>query len=369
MSVITYIESFHLSEFKIWSLIAVSGLLVTVLGHYLEIFLYQRTKKLLKKSKSFWTKDLVWALHKPLGLMIWLWGVTYAGEFAKKEALHPQIFFWIVPFRDCGAIILITWFLLRLFKKLERRIFDHGHSHIAKIDKTTAHALAQVTRILIIFSSSLVLLKYFFSISFTGLWAIGGAGSIIVGLAAKDLLANFFGAIMIYFDRPFSIGDSIRSSNKELEGCVESIGWRLTCIRTADKSPLYIPNSVFATMCIENTSLMTSRLINETIKIRYQDIARLEEIITSVRDMLHNHHEIDNSKSVIVNLVTFGSSSLEILVYCFTNTIERIAYQQIKQEILLNIFQIVHAHGAEFAIPTHNLTLPNSAEFMLSKSN
>jgi len=74
--------------------------------------------------------------------------------------------------------------------------------------------------------------------SISGVLAFGGIGGIAVGFAARDLLANFFGGFMIYMDRPFDVGDWIRSPDQEIEGTVEKIGWRLTTIRTFDKRPL-----------------------------------------------------------------------------------------------------------------------------------
>ena len=110
------------------------------------------------------------------------------------------------------------------------------------------------------------------------IFAIG----IAVGFAAKDLLANFFGGLMVYLDRPFAIGDWIRSPDREIEGTVEEIGWRVTCIRTFDKRPIYVPNSVFTQVTVENPSRMLNRRIYETIGVRYDDAAKVRDIITDV---------------------------------------------------------------------------------------
>ena len=87
---------------------------------------------------------------------------------------------------------------------------------------------------------------------------------------------------MIYLDRPFSVGDWIRSPDKEIEGTVEDIGWRLTRIRTFDKRPLYIPNSIFASISVENPSRMSNRRIYEKIGIRYDDVSKMNTIVTEV---------------------------------------------------------------------------------------
>lgn len=70
--------------------------------------------------------------------------------------------------------------------------------------------------------------------SLSGLLTFGGIGGIAVGMAGKDVLSNFFSGIMLYFDRPFSIGDWIRSPDRNIEGTVAEIGWRITRINTFD---------------------------------------------------------------------------------------------------------------------------------------
>ena len=86
-------------------------------------------------------------------------------------------------------------------------------------------------------------------------------------ITAKDLLSNFFGGLFIYMDRPFAVGDWIRSPDRELEGVVEKIGWRVTVIRTFDKRPLYVPNSVFSSFLIRvNLYLWVPQFIAPALK-------------------------------------------------------------------------------------------------------
>ena len=80
--------------------------------------------------------------------------------------------------------------------------------------------------------------------------------------------------MFVYLDRPFAVGDWVRSPDREIEGTVENIGWRVTRIRTFDKRPLYIPNSIFSQIAVENPSRMSNRRIKETIGIRYDDASK-----------------------------------------------------------------------------------------------
>ncbi|MEF1299785.1 mechanosensitive ion channel family protein, partial [Vibrio parahaemolyticus] len=176
-----------------------------------------------------------------------------------------------------------------------------------------------------------------FGLSLSGLLTFGGVGGLIVGLAAKDLLSNFFGGLMIYFDRPFKVGDWIRSPDRQIEGTVERIGWRMTSIRTFDKRPLYVPNSVFSNIVVENPSRMLNRRIYEVVGLRYDDADKVPEIITAVREMLKNHKDIDTRQTLIVNFDTFGPSSLNFFIYTFTKTVNWVRYHEVKQDVLLKV--------------------------------
>ncbi len=194
-------------------------------------------------------------------------------------------------------------------------------------------------------------------VSISAVLAFGGIGGIAIGFAAKDLLANFFGGLMIYLDRPFSVGDWIRSSDRNIEGTVEYIGWRQTRIRTFDKRPLYVPNAIFNNITVENPSRMKNRRIYETIGLRYDDIGNVSTIIQQVKNMLINHPDIDANQTLIVNLNQFSDSSIDFFVYTFTKTTNWVEFHQIKQAVLLEIAEIVAANKAEIAYPTQRLQL------------
>jgi MscS family membrane protein len=102
---------------------------------------------------------------------------------------------------------------------------------------------------------------------------------------------------------------------------------------------------------------MFNRRIYETIGLRYQDADHMAVIVTQVRDMLSNHDDIDLRRTLIVNFVSFGPSSLDFFVYAFTKTTVWVDFHQIKEEILLKILHIIHANGADVAFPTQSLQI------------
>ncbi len=310
----------------------------------------------LKATKNPWDDALMEALAKPLSLLIWVVGTAFAANIAADVSGAP-IFAAVTPLRDVGVVAALTWFLVRMAKRVERNLIVGREQAGKSVDHTSVNAIARLVRMSIVITSVLVTLQTL-GYSISGVLAFGGIGGIAVGFAAKDLLANFFGGLMLYMDRPFSVGDWVRSPDREIEGTVEEIGWRLTRIRTFDKRPLYIPNSAFASIAVENPSRMGHRRIYETIGIRYADEASMQTITEQVTNMLREHPAIAAEQTLMVHFDRFGPSSLDFFVYCFTRTTAWTEFHEIKQKILLLIAGIIAANGAEIAFPTTTLDIP-----------
>jgi MscS family membrane protein len=293
-------------------------------------------------------------------VLIWLLGITFAAQIVGEQT-DASIFGITDEVREVGVIAAIAWTLVRFVNFAEQNVLARSTAEGETIDRTTADAIAKLLRVSILITATLVVLQTLgFSIS--GVLAFGGIGGIAVGFAAKDLLANFFGGLMIYLDRPFAVGEWIRSPDREIEGTVEKIGWRLTQIRTFDKRPLYVPNSAFASIAVQNPSRMSNRRIYETIGVRYDDVAVLPGIVRDVESMLREHPAIDAEQTLMVNFNTFGPSSLDFFIYTFTRTTRWVEFHQIKQDILFRISDIIAAHGAEIAFPTSTIHLADGNE-------
>ena len=283
---------------------------------------------------------------------VWVVGVSWAAEIVGGNA-QAEIFRYVGRARDVAVIWLLVWFALRFIRFVEAHLVDAVYDRKRSVDLTTATAISKLLRAAV-FITGVLLVMQALGFSIAGVLAFGGIGGIAVGFAARDLLANFFGALMLFLDRPFSVGDWIRSPDKDIEGTVEEIGWRFTRIRTFDQRPLYVPNSSFTSLTVENPSRMSNRRIYETIGVRYDDLAVLPAIVADVEDLLRNHPAVDTSRTLMVNLVTFGPSSLDFFVYTFTRTVVWEEFHAIKQEILFQIAEIISSHGAEVAFPNAN---------------
>ncbi|MEE4245463.1 MAG: mechanosensitive ion channel family protein [Kangiellaceae bacterium] len=321
-----------------------------------------QTKLLL--TKTFWDDALFDALSSPVTWVIWVTGVTYAIESSQSNYLIELIEIKLggnaepVLIRDVIFIGLFGWFLTRFIHNAEAHLIDHQPEKAQddRVDPTTINAISKLLRVSVTITITLVILQTI-GVSISAVLAFGGIGGIAVGFAAKDLLANFFGGLMIYLDRPFAVGDWVRSPDRNIEGTVEYVGWRQTRIRTFDKRPLYIPNSVFNNIAVENPSRMSHRRIYETIGVRYQDIGAMKSIVDDVKSMLRSHDEIAQDQTMIVNFDAFSESSVDFFVYTFTKTKDWILYHEIKQDVLLKIAEIIARHNAEIAFPTRTIEM------------
>lgn len=329
--------------------------LATAAVSYISRFVFTKIEQKFEKTENLWDDALLYAAIKPVSLAIWIVGLSLAA-YTANQYVPSDAFALVDDVQRIGVIFCLTWFIVGFISRTESLLIDPSR-RAEPLDETTVHAIGKLLRASIIITAVLVVLQTLgFSIS--GVLAFGGIGGIAVGFAAKDLLANFFGGLMVYLDRPFKVGDWIRSPDKEIEGTVEKIGWRLTTIRTFDKRPLYVPNQVFTNISVQNPSRMSHRRIYEKIGVRYDDASQVTTIVSKVKDMLSNHPDIDTSQTLIVNFDAFGASSLDFFIYTFTKTTDWIEYHKVKEKVLVEIINIVEGEGAEFAFPTSTVHLP-----------
>lgn len=332
----------------------VSLLLLVLTGlvlHLLMGVLLKRLHIVARRSTQNWDDVVITALEVPVRFVLWVVVFYLALDIYPVAAGVQQT---LLQVYDTALVFLLAWFLHRLISGVEGELLDEARGGRSSTDRATVRAVSKLARITLWIVAGLMVLQSI-GVSVSGLLAFGGIGGIAVGFAAKDLLANFFGGLSIYLDRPFTMGDWIRSPDKQIEGTVEDIGWRLTRIRTFDQRPLYVPNAIFSQIAVENPSRMFNRRIYETIGIRYQDADKMAAIVAEVRAMLEQHPDIDLSRTLIVNFVSFGPSSLDFFVYVFTRTTVWVEFHAVKQDVLLKILGIIHDNGADVAFPTRTV--------------
>lgn len=306
-------------------------------------------QKGLRRTRYAWDDTFIASLHLPLQVFIWLY--TLCGVI---EILQPLIHLFIFrPYlpkvRLLAFTICIIWFLLRYIARLEVRLLDAEHA--ARFSKASTLALGRIFRVSVGILAVLLILQIL-GVPLGGLLTFGGAGALIIGLAGKSMLENYLGGLMIYTDRIFTVGDWISSPDRQIEGTVDQIGWRQTRILTLDRQPLYVPNSVFSSLIVKNTSRRLHRGIQATIGLRYQDLSKIANITEACRQLLIDDPEIDHRQTNYVRFTEFATSSINMEIYCFTTKTQAADFMRVQENLLLKMAAIIEKHGAETAFTT-----------------
>ena len=339
----------------IWAQIIIV-LVITLIASRIRHVIINSVERKLSATEQIWSTSIVEALRQPAALLIWIVGVSFSLDLVRVEYQTP-IFDSIPTLRIVAVIATLTWFLMKLGRFYERHYIEKKVAEDARYDRTTVQFVGKILRASAVVLGALVAMQSL-GLSIAGIVAFGGVGGIAIGFAARELVANYFGAIMLFLDKPFQVGDTITSPEREIEGTVLEIGWRQTIIQRFDTRTLYVPNSAFATISVRNHTRQINRRIYEYVGIRYNDSAQLEAIVSDIKSMVENHPEIDQSNSIMVNFDRFAASSLDIFIYCFTRTTAWAEFQAVKQDVLVKAMDVITSHGAEIAFPTTTVNLP-----------
>lgn len=348
----------------------IMGLLLSgmIIFHGLSRRVYRFLLSHLTSQNNLWLVSLIEATYTPWLTFFWLYIISFIVPIVMLrfhiDLSRLPVVNVIRSFLFLGACY---WSLLNFITKMEQEIAPRA-SRLPVRDKTTVRALAQLSRVIL---TLLVILMILPMLGFhtSSLLVFGGASGIAAGFAAKDTLANVLGGMMIFWDRPFSVGDWISSPDRNVEGTVEHIGWRLTRIRTFSKQPLYVPNGLFSSIILVNPSRMTHRQINVTIGVRYDDAAQIEKIVKAIDHLVRHHPAIDTTQSILVHFIEFATSSLNINIWAFIKTTDWAKYRDAQQDIFLKSIEIITAHGAECAFPTTTLHVPDPVMVAASKGD
>lgn len=180
-------------------------------------------------------------------------------------------------------------------------------------------------------------------------------GSVAVAFAAKDALANVFGSLIIVLDKPFKNGDWIMANG--IEGIVEKVSFRSTCIRTFPQELVYIPNSLLSNTPITNFTLREKRRVDFTLGLTYGTTAeQMENVIAKIKNYLQSNPKIYGD-NVRAHFVAYNESSMDLRVTCYARTGDHGEYLDILQEINLQIMKLMEETGVSCAFPSRSVYL------------
>lgn len=283
-------------------------------------------------------------MQRPLEFLSVFTVGTALAEVVSRPLAATGLLRHIRSVRELGVIIAATWFLLRWIDRIRSRFAADK-----RIDKSQVDATARFATVATFVVSLLISLDTM-GVNVQAVLAFGGIGGVAIGFAGREIISNFFGGFMIYVTRPFTVGEWIRCIEEaQLNGTVEDIGWYLTRVRTWDKRPLYIPNSRFSTLIVENGSRMDNRRIVHTLHLRLEDVPVVKKIVTEMGQVLMQHPGLDPKQHRMVYVDSFDDYSIRIWFSCYTKSVFLYDFRDIQQHLLLNFYDIIRSSGAQLA--------------------
>jgi len=341
-------------------LLAAAALFLTIVIQRLAIRAFHAlTQNIAAHTQTDLDDVLLAAAEKPAS-----WLIMVIGLLITVHLLNPPIeTFPLIPLADrAGKVISImlgAWFLWRMIDGFVAYFSARAAQSHSTMDDQLVPFIAKTLKIFLVLTGVLVVAQNM-GYSISGLIASLGIGGIAVAMAAKDTIANIFGSVMILVDRPFSIGDWIKT--KEFEGVVEEIGFRSTRIRTFAKTVVNVPNSMLANMVIDNIDARPKRRVKMRIGITYDTTPdQMQKAIAGIEKILKYHIGVDQDFS-LVKFDEFEDSSLSIFLYYFTKTTHWEEYLQVRQEVNMEIMELLESLKLEFAFPSRTVYLQNQEE-------
>ena len=317
-------------------------------------------KQWAQKTKTTFDDLLLEVLHGPVKIVVFIIFLRIGLEVFRWPDVVENIL-------TKGFTVIVAIAVTYMVMKLVDLMMGYWHQRSqADSDKAFNQQLFPIIRksikVFVIAVAALVTLQNL-GINITAAIASLSIGGLAVGLAAQDTLANLFGAVAIFLDKPFRLGDRIQLDGTTLDGSVESIGLRSTRVRNLDGYLVTIPNKTMGNATIINIAARPNIKTVMNIGITYDTtVEKVKLALKLVEDVFRSH---PMTADLVMSFNKFENSSLNILVVHWWNGTDMKACLASLQEMNLSLKERFDAEGINFAFPTQTLYVKQDSEWRL----
>ena len=324
------------------------------IGASLIIFIFRKVviSRLRKWAESTETKLddlLIRGLQKSiipvLNILVFYFAV-------KTLSLHPKVERAV----DVISVILITYFIIKMITAALRFGLDSYIKSKSTEEEEAQRRIKQMRGITAIVSFFIWVLGFIFLLDnlgfeITTVIAGLGIGGIAIALAAQAVLGDLFSYFVIFFDRPFEIGDFIVIG--EFRGNIEHIGIKTTRVRSLSGEQLVFGNSDLTSSRIQNFKRMDRRRVVFKLGVTYQTPAdKIEQAIKIVEQIIIDHPDVTYDRG---HFATFGAFSLDLEFVYFVLSNDYNQYMNIQQDVNFRVLREFEKLGVAFSYPTQTL--------------
>ena len=295
--------------------------------------------------------DLLEAIRSPLEITMLVIGLLLALHVAGLDSLKGGSVHLVL--RSC-VILIVFWTLVRMVGPTLTHSL--GEDSQTGQEAILREFVEKALRILFVILGMAAVLEQW-NINVIGLLGSLGLIGAAVALGAKEFFADILGGIVLIMDKMIDRGDWIQTT--DLEGTVERVGLRATRVRQFDKALVTVPNSMLVDRALINFTRMTNRRIYWKIGVEYRTSQeQLQAIVKEISDYVHGNEAFETDPNRVLTFVfldSFGDSSINIMLYCFTKTTVWGEWLSAKQDLAYEIKEIVERNGSGFAFPSTSL--------------
>ena len=341
-------------DYLYFFLLIIVGLIITkpIISYLLKI-----AYRLFGSKDSDSERDMLNSLLKKPLFYFFLLMILYTGsnllDFPPEWELVDSSEFGLKMIIDKGfylaVICSIFWTILRSVEFIGVKLKDKAAQTESKVDDGLIPFAIDLTKVLVYIFALVIILGNVFDVNITALVAGLGVGGVAIALASKESIENLLGSFTIFFDKPFAVGDVITLGG--VTGKVEKVGFRSTRIRTFDKSIVTVPNKNIINTELDNLGVRPVRRVKFNIGLTYDTtIEQIKNIVNDIQKLVDDHPMTNEDGRV--RFLSFGGSSLDIMVLYYVNSPEWEDLIDTQQKINYNIIEIVNKHNSEFAFPS-----------------
>lgn len=321
------------------------------------------TNLVLRSQLVRWVEKMGVKLHGPSALAIQaplsmaitagivLWGIS---DLQLPIRLSSALYQLVTVALSLAVVI----FASRLVTMLAQVAADYADKTESRLDDQAIPLLRQAGQI-VVWTLGVLFVLQNNGIDVWSLVAGLGIGGLAVALAAQDTLANVFGSVTIFIDKPFQVGDWVKVG--DVEGTVEEVGFRSTRIRTFYNSLVTIPNSAFNSSNVDNMGLRHRRRVKMVLGLTYDTpVEKVQAYVEGVRAILANHPYVERTYEV--HFYGLGGSALEILVYYHLVVPGWTEELESRSQNLQEFMRLADELGVGFAFPSTSVYLESTPE-------
>jgi MscS family membrane protein len=338
---------FELLGLQTWQWLMLIGLLG--IGYLVALVPTWFVDRLLRRRQTGLGDELARLVSGPIR---WLIAVVLTRSWI--DVIHPGVTARAWMEGHTILTIMVAWVMIALVgvfhRQWSRQLEASGRIQAVVL----ARPAANVLRVLIVVIAVMIWLE---NLGFraTTLIAGLGIGGLAVALAAQKPIENLIGAITLFASAPVRVGDFCRYGDKI--GTVEEIGLRATKIRTLGRTAVYVPNTAFADMQLENFAERDRVWYHPTIRLRYDTTPnQVRFVLVEIRRMLYSHPKVD-PEPARVRFIGYGDGSLDLEIFAYVLAPDWNQYLEVAEDLNLRTMDIIEQAGTALAHPAQTVSL------------